>query len=102
MNAQPTRLSLVSERELAIDWDDGERRVYAIDALRRSCPCATCQAQRPDPSPPSPLPPVEPGLTIRHMDPVGNYAYRILFSDGHETGIFTLELLRELGAQASR
>jgi len=31
------------------------------------------------------------------MDPVGNYAYRILFSDGHETGIYPLELLRGLG-----
>jgi len=34
------------------------------------------------------------------MDPVGNYAYRILFSDGHDTGIFTLELLRELGRRS--
>jgi DUF971 family protein len=34
------------------------------------------------------------------MDPVGNYAYRILFSDGHETGIFTLDLLRRLGSLA--
>jgi len=48
------------------------------------------------------LPPAEPEITIRHMDPVGNYAYRILFSDGHDTGIFTLELLRELGSQSSR
>jgi len=101
MNSQPTQLVLSSNRELVIDWDDGERRVYAIDALRRSCPCATCQAQRSDPSSPSPLPPVEPGLTIRHMDPVGNYAYRILFSDGHDTGIFTLDLLRELGTRSA-
>jgi DUF971 family protein len=31
------------------------------------------------------------------MTPVGNYAYKILFSDGHDTGIYTLDLLRELG-----
>ena len=36
-------------------------------------------------------------LTIAGMQPVGNYAYSIEFSDGHDTGIFTLELLRELG-----
>jgi len=100
MNSQPIRLLLTSNRELAIDWDDGQRRVYAIDALRQACPCATCRAQRSDPSSSSPLPPVERGLTIRHMDPVGNYAYRILFSDGHDTGIFTLELLRELGRRS--
>jgi DUF971 family protein len=33
------------------------------------------------------------------MDPVGSYAYRILFSDGHDTGIFTLDLLRALGTE---
>jgi len=99
MNLHPTRLSLTPNHELTIDWDDGQSRVYAIDELRASCPCATCRAQRSDPSSLSPLPPVEPGLTIRQMDPVGNYAYRILFSDGHDTGIFTLELLRELGTE---
>ena len=31
------------------------------------------------------------------MKPVGNYAYCIAFSDGHDTGIYTFEQLRELG-----
>jgi DUF971 family protein len=31
------------------------------------------------------------------MQPTGRYAYSIHFSDGHDTGIYTLELLRELG-----
>ena len=36
-------------------------------------------------------------LTIASMQPVGNYAYSIAFSDGHDTGIFTLEFLHEHG-----
>ena len=36
-------------------------------------------------------------LKIIAMKPVGNYAYSIAFSDGHDTGIYTLELLQELG-----
>jgi DUF971 family protein len=39
-------------------------------------------------------------LELLGMQPVGNYAYTIAFSDGHDTGIFTFELLRELGASA--
>ena len=35
------------------------------------------------------------------MKPVGNYAYAIAFSDGHDTGIFTFALLLELGQQAA-
>jgi DUF971 family protein len=33
------------------------------------------------------------------MAPMGRYAYSIHFSDGHDTGIYTLELLRELGTE---
>ena len=33
------------------------------------------------------------------MKPVGNYAYSLTFSDGHDTGIYTYDLLRELGEQ---
>jgi len=39
-------------------------------------------------------------LAITGMKPVGNYAYNVAFSDGHDTGIFTLELLRQLGSEA--
>jgi DUF971 family protein len=38
-------------------------------------------------------------LAIRDMKPVGNYAYAISFSDGHDTGIYTIEYLRELGRE---
>ena len=36
-------------------------------------------------------------LRILGMQPVGNYAYSIDFSDGHDTGIYSFELLREVG-----
>ncbi len=36
-------------------------------------------------------------VAIKGMTPVGHYAYSIEFSDGHDTGIYTFELLRELG-----
>jgi DUF971 family protein len=35
------------------------------------------------------------------MSPVGNYAYAIAFSDGHDTGIYTIEYLRELGQETT-
>jgi len=36
-------------------------------------------------------------VSITSMQPVGNYAYSIIFSDGHDTGLFTLEFLWQLG-----
>jgi DUF971 family protein len=38
-------------------------------------------------------------LRIAAMKPTGSYAYAIDFSDGHDTGIFTLESLREMGRE---
>ena len=40
-------------------------------------------------------------VEVVDVSPVGNYAYSIAFSDGHDTGIYTLEFLRELGTVSS-
>lgn len=109
MNVQPTALSLTADNRLSIEWSDGQTRQYTFKELRDNCPCATCREKRGMP----PEPPKGSGqgmmllpvlsaaearpLTIAGMKPVGSYAYSIQFSDGHDTGIYTLEFLRELG-----
>jgi DUF971 family protein len=40
-------------------------------------------------------------LAVIKMRPVGNYAYNIYFSDGHDSGIFSFDLLRELTVDRS-
>ena len=99
MDVYPTSLKRIGEQELAIVWSDGQRRVYAIAELRDRCPCATCREKR---SAPPPLlqvlkPEEAKPLALAGMQPVGHYAYSLEFSDGHDTGIYTFELLRELG-----
>ena len=106
MHDYPTALSRTPEGKLQIAWSDGQTRTYSVKELRDACPCATCREKRnAAASQPPPLFPIlKPEelapLTIAGMEPVGNYAYSIAFSDGHDTGIFTLELLRELGQVA--
>ena len=77
-------------------------REYSIGQLREACPCATCREKRRQDTAAEPLLPVLSAaeaapLKIAGMEPVGHYAYSIKFSDGHDTGIFQLDLLRELG-----
>ena len=102
MDLQPTKLELRSENRLLIVWSDGQHREITFNALRKACPCATCREKRAKPPEPSgglqvlSMAEARP-LKILGMKPVGNYAYSIAFSDGHDTGIFTLEFLRELG-----
>lgn len=98
MSVQPTKLALTGGL-LQIDWSDGTRRQYQAAELRRRCPCATCQAERARPGRGSGSAAAYRGVMIAQVNPVGNYAYRIRFSDGHDTGIYPLELLRELGQE---
>ena len=101
MAPYPTALSLTDDHRLLIEWSDGERRKYRFRQLREACPCATCREKQSAPKDPLALPVLSAGeltpLKISGMQPVGNYAYSIAFSDGHNSGIYTLELLRELG-----
>ena len=109
MNVSPEKLSLTPAGQLLIRWSDGVSRDYRVRELRDHCPCATCREKRSQPPPPptslNVLSAAETRpLTIAEMTPVGNYAYSIAFSDGHDTGIYTIDFLRELGSevQASR
>jgi DUF971 family protein len=106
MNVQPTQLQRLGDSELLIVWSDGEHRTYRLRELRDRCPCASCREQRAHKAEPPPLLPIvresdtQP-LRLIGMKPVGNYAYSIQFSDGHDTGIYTFELLRSLGRAAT-
>ena len=87
---------------IEIAWSDGVRRVYTPRLLRDACPCATCRELRVQPAAkPALLPVLAPEeiapLTVTGMKPVGQYAYSIEFSDGHSSGIYTLDYLHELG-----
>jgi DUF971 family protein len=106
MEPRPTNLALSGENELLIEWSDGEKRLYSFRELRDRCPCATCREKRSQPPAPTNLLPIlSPAetrpLKVLDMSPVGNYAYAIKFSDGHETGIYTFALLRELGHEGA-
>jgi DUF971 family protein len=102
MSIRPTQIERTDDAVIEIEWSDGVRQRFAARKLRDGCPCATCREQRGKPAAdPLQLTVLAPGetvpLTVQEMKPVGNYAYGILFSDGHDTGIFTFERLRTLG-----
>lgn len=89
---------------LLIEWTDGFRGAIAFRKLRDACPCATCNEKRQQP--PNPLQLLS-DAELRAGAPVpvamparGAYAYQIVWNDGHDTGIFSLELLRKLSDPA--
>lgn len=89
---------------LVIAWSDGVTHRLPWTFLRERCPCALCKAKEHEPPPPAGALPVlsaaeaQP-LRVLGMKPVGNYAYAIDFSDGHTSGIYAVEYLRQLGEE---
>lgn len=94
----PIGLTRDGEERLTIAWSDGHQSLYSWKHLRDHCPCAGCREERGKPPDPfrilkaSELVPLKP----LSLTPVGRYAYKITWSDGHDTGLYTLEHLREL------
>lgn len=100
----PTALQRLEDGSIEILWNDGTRRVHSPRELRDACPCATCREKRDAAPPVALLPVLSPEetrpLAVTGMKPVGQYAYSIGFSDGHETGIYLFDYLRDLGREA--
>ncbi len=100
----PTNLEKSDDRCLLITWSDDVRQKIPFRKLRESCRCAHCMDERmkgAKPAAPAGSLPVLSAaeampLDILQMNPVGNYAYHIRFSDGHNSGIFPFELLRSI------
>ena len=101
MNADPKsfkpRNIAVFGRELALAWADGHESYLPFDDLRRACPCAMCRGLHD--AAPDPLRvvkgPAVGEVGIDRLVPVGSYAVQIVWSDGHDTGIYAFESLRE-------
>jgi DUF971 family protein len=94
---RPTAMRRAGDDRLAIAWADGRSGSISFGALRDACPCAGCREERRQP--PNPFRVLKPGEIVggpprpMSMTPVGNYAYKIVWNDGHDTGIYPLELL---------
>jgi ATP-binding protein involved in chromosome partitioning len=99
LRTTPQAIRQKGPRELAITWRDGHESVYAVRELRLACGCAVCVDEwsgegRLDPgSVPEDVHPLR-------IEPVGRYAIQIHWSDGHDTGIYAFERLRELDRQS--
>jgi len=95
----PTRLDLKKTEKLEIEFQDGRRCVYPLTLLRSMCPCAKCREQRETKSTKSLN--VLPGNytsnpTVVDAQLVGNYALKIEWSDGHDSGIYSFDYLRSI------
>lgn len=102
MEPPPIHLDLKKDRGLTIAWQDGTTSYLSIALLRRMSPSADMRQLREEMDRnPLTILPSTPGGTLAALSAelAGNYGLRIEFSDGHATGIYTWQYLRELASQ---
>ena len=98
---KPLNIDLKRDTALTVTWSDGRVSVYPIAYLRRHSPSADAKQLREQiAANPLTVLPVnavsDTPLTAESAELVGHYALRIRFSDGHDTGLYTWALLRDL------
>jgi DUF971 family protein len=97
----PVRLDLKRDEKLEIQWQDGKVCIYTLSLLRSRCPCAQCKTIRQESEIKKPLLQILPGnysapLSALSGELIGNYAIKIEWSDGHGSGIYSFQFLREI------
>jgi DUF971 family protein len=85
--------------EIALRWSDGAESFITSATLRANSPSAEVKGERDifgnhygGEAPKNYV-----GVEVTGWEQIGNYAIRFEFSDGHRTGLYTYELLRQLG-----
>jgi DUF971 family protein len=82
-----------SQTCLTLEWADGRRQEISHARLRGACPCAQCKAARLHGA----ISLVDEGVRLERIALQG-YGVQLVFSDGHERGIYPWGYLRELGS----
>ena len=92
----PTEIRLKKEpRLLVISFDDGSIFEYTCEYLRVHSPSAEVRGHGPGQET---LQHGKESVAIVNIEPVGHYAVRLVFDDGHDSGLYSWEYLYELGA----
>ncbi len=113
MAVVPIQIERKQAEGIEITWSDGSTHALSSKVLRTNCPCAGCKEARGDTTHQTPLTGKksllkvisssrDEELRLQRIWAVGQYALGMEWADGHANGIYTFELLRELGAQQTR
>jgi DUF971 family protein len=98
--AQPIEIKLRQRsRVLEVSFDDGSRFELPFEFLRVHSPSAEVQGHSPEQRV---LVLGKQDVVVRAVEPVGLYAVKLSFDDGHDTGLYTWRYLYELGVQRER
>jgi DUF971 family protein len=96
----PTEIKLHQKsRELAVAFDDGSRYQFSCEFLRVFSPSAEVRGHGVENAV---LQVGKENVSIIQIEPVGQYAVKLYFDDGHHSGIYSWDYLKEIGEQQGK
>ena len=95
-NSKPRDVNISLSNGVEITWADGHSSRYELPYLRDMCPCAGCRGHSGEPPKPNPLQMYKPTPKLTKAEPVGRYAVQLFWNDGHNTGLYSFDFLREI------
>jgi DUF971 family protein len=96
-STEPKNIDVSLSSGVQIDWADGHHSRYTLEYLREHCPCAVCtHAPERHREASSPFPMFKKVLKMDAVEPVGRYALQFKWNDGHSSGIYSFEHLRNI------
>ena len=108
MTAEPSEIRRTGTTGIVIAWPGETPLSIPSKKLRNHCPCAECKLQRGEDTHSTPLTPKkssllaivehtkDEALALEEIWPVGRYALGMRWGDGHDSGIYTYQLLRDI------
>jgi len=108
VSTDPEHIAVSKSKGIDIDWKDGHHSSYGVEYLRDWCPCATCTGghgtepraktteTKASEAKANPFQMYKAKTKMLGVEPVGGYAMRIEWNDGHNSGIYSFDHLRRI------
>jgi DUF971 family protein len=95
----PKQVKIFNKDKLKIKWDDSAETILSLKYIRDECPCAGCKGETillKTYRPPAPTVVTPEMYQVKNIEVVGDYAIQITWKDGHNTGIYSWDYIKQL------
>lgn len=95
----PKQVKIFKKDNLRITWDDSTETILSLKYMRDECPCAGCKGETillKTYRPPAPTIVTPEMYQVKNIEVVGDYAIQISWKDGHSTGIYSWDYIKQL------
>lgn len=96
---KPKQIKVIDKNKLFFKWNDDTESYISLKYLRDECPCAGCKGETvlfKTYIPAKPADAKPENYIVKSIQQVGVYAITIVWGDGHNTGIYTWDYLKQL------